>query len=724
MDIRADAARKRVAALEDELRRLRAQMAESEVRHACDLAHLALVYETVPAGLCVLDTELRYVRVNERLAQMNGVPAEAHLGKRFREIIPDVLDEAEPLLRRVLETGEPLVGVEWSAVSPANPALGRFWTSQYWPLKNPSGQVLGVHVVVEELTQQKQLEETLKREYEFRTLAENSTDGIVRYDRALRHVYANRAIEDLLGLPRDKMLGKTNHELGLSPDIAHTWDAYLRQAFASQHESTVESWFRTPKGRRYLQSRLIPEFNASGEVETLLGITRDNTASKQIEEALRASEAQFRRVVDLVPDILYRSELPGYRTTFISPALESMLGFTPEEWEAQPELWLRQVHAEDRDRAVAEAAAATATGNRFLLRYRMWHKDGQTLRWLEDRAYIDRDVAGKATVFGVVSDITDRVRAEEAIQRCEQEFRALAERSPDVVARLDHDLRFQYINPVIESIWGRPPRFFLNKTLFDLALPPDVESAWVQNTRAVLSTGEDRRFVATYRSPDGRNRTFDTRLVPEFGEGAVKSAISVTREITRQHEAEEMLKRTMKQLEAANSLLEAQSRTDSLTGLANRRYLFDYMESEWRRETRRDQPISLIIADIDFFKAYNDYLGHLAGDDCLRRVADVLRAQVRRPGDLLARYGGEEFVVVLPETPVTGARELAEAMRQAIAKLQMEHAHSGVGQYVTISLGVAELSPRGHRADELFTLADAALYRAKASGRNMVVVAA
>jgi diguanylate cyclase (GGDEF)-like protein len=105
-------------------------------------------------------------------------------------------------------------------------------------------------------------------------------------------------------------------------------------------------------------------------------------------------------------------------------------------------------------------------------------------------------------------------------------------------------------------------------------------------------------------------------------------------------------------------------------------------------------------------------------------VSDVLRAQVRRPSDLLARYGGEEFVVVLPETALSGALELAEGMRQAVADLHMEHKQSPIAPHVTISLGVAELFPKGHKSDDLFILADAALYQAKEKGRNRVESAA
>jgi diguanylate cyclase (GGDEF)-like protein len=198
----------------------------------------------------------------------------------------------------------------------------------------------------------------------------------------------------------------------------------------------------------------------------------------------------------------------------------------------------------------------------------------------------------------------------------------------------------------------------------------------------------------------------------------VGGIIAVSRDITRQHVAEERIKRKARALRKANKRLHAQSRHDALTGLANRRYLFNYVQSEWRRERRHGDPISFIIADIDMFKAYNDRYGHLAGDECLREIAAALRSQLRRPGDLLARYGGEEFAVVLPETRVGGATHLAERMRLAVESLHLTHEGSPVAPYVTVSLGVAEAAPKQQSLEELIERADHALYQAKSAGRN------
>jgi diguanylate cyclase (GGDEF)-like protein len=181
------------------------------------------------------------------------------------------------------------------------------------------------------------------------------------------------------------------------------------------------------------------------------------------------------------------------------------------------------------------------------------------------------------------------------------------------------------------------------------------------------------------------------------------------------------LDQTRRQLLETNQQLERLSTLDTLTGLANRRRFDESLGQEWRRAARDGVPLSLIFCDIDFFKGYNDSYGHLAGDECLVRVAEVLRSTFNRPGDLAARYGGEEFVLVLADTNEEGAVRLAEKLRTKIEDLAIPHRGSPIGSRLTISLGVATVvpTPRGG-AEELIARADAALYAAKQEGRNRV----
>ncbi len=157
---------------------------------------------------------------------------------------------------------------------------------------------------------------------------------------------------------------------------------------------------------------------------------------------------------------------------------------------------------------------------------------------------------------------------------------------------------------------------------------------------------------------------------------------------------------------------------DGLTGVYNRRYFDLQLEKEIARASRSGVGLSLIMMDIDFFKKYNDHYGHQGGDDCLREVSKVLRDTLRRPSDLVARYGGEEFVVILPDTPLANALEVAQKLERAVRERALAHAKSDVAPVVTLSLGVASrVGKTGPDAKGLISAADAQLYRAKASGR-------
>lgn len=172
-------------------------------------------------------------------------------------------------------------------------------------------------------------------------------------------------------------------------------------------------------------------------------------------------------------------------------------------------------------------------------------------------------------------------------------------------------------------------------------------------------------------------------------------------------------------LVASKQRLEQMSLTDGLTQLANRRHFDQFLEQEWARAMRQKRPLSLVMLDIDYFKPYNDYYGHPAGDECLREVSRILQGVVRRPTDMLARYGGEEFAVVLPDT--TSGEVIAEACRAAVEKAAIEHQVSDVSDRVTLSGGVCSMVPGvSNSLDELKQQADAALYRAKHAGRNIV----
>lgn len=175
-------------------------------------------------------------------------------------------------------------------------------------------------------------------------------------------------------------------------------------------------------------------------------------------------------------------------------------------------------------------------------------------------------------------------------------------------------------------------------------------------------------------------------------------------------------------LEEMNQELQRLVDLDGLTQIANRRAFDEALQQEWKRLAREQAPLSLILCDIDFFKAYNDTYGHQAGDECLKQVAGILRKAAKRPADVVARYGGEEFVVILPNTSLRGAMQVAESIRSKVKSRAIVHEGSLVSKFVTLSFGVAGVVPLPKTTpDRLITEADQALYKAKVEGRDRVV---
>ncbi|MBN2737657.1 MAG: diguanylate cyclase [Spirochaetales bacterium] len=175
-------------------------------------------------------------------------------------------------------------------------------------------------------------------------------------------------------------------------------------------------------------------------------------------------------------------------------------------------------------------------------------------------------------------------------------------------------------------------------------------------------------------------------------------------------------------LKRQRDLLFSMAIHDQLTNLFNRRYLYEFLEKEWFRSVRSQKALSVILADIDFFKKYNDTYGHQMGDQCLVRVASVLRQSIKRPMDIAARYGGEEFILVLPETGMPGAEHTGQSIIKKLHEIKIPHEASDILPYVTMSMGITTMVPRRDVSfEEIVKKADNNLYRAKEKGRNCLV---
>ena len=264
---------------------------------------------------------------------------------------------------------------------------------------------------------------------------------------------------------------------------------------------------------------------------------------------------------------------------------------------------------------------------------------------------------------------------------------------------------------------GKP---WLMKIFPDATLRRSLEETWKEDISRLRSGAAERKRVFPFRSAEGRT------LFIEFSicrlEGLEEYFLLGLNDITEQRNFEKNLQtrvvKRVRELRAINRRLRQASMEDILTKLASRRCFNIVLDREIRRAQRAGGYLSLIMADIDFFKQYNDCYGHLRGDECLRKMGQVFRTVFQRAGDLPARFGGEEFCVILPGTGREDAIRLAETLRQSVVKLAVPHRESGVSPVVTISLGVTTAFFPFPAPEEFIDHADQALYKAKGDGRN------
>lgn len=305
-------------------------------------------------------------------------------------------------------------------------------------------------------------------------------------------------------------------------------------------------------------------------------------------------------------------------------------------------------------------------------------------------------------------------RAAEALGAArEAEFRLLAEASSDVISRFDEAGIREYVSPSSAVILGITPDKLIGRSVF-----ADME----EETQTIIRNAIDRlresaaaeKYVVRHVKPTGETVWLETALskLPAADPHSGTQVVAITRDVTVHKHMEDEL----------GTL----ANTDELTKLANRRYFNLRFEDAVSRAMRSSAPVSLLMIDADRFKLFNDSYGHAAGDDCLKKIAAVLRDCVRQPEDLAARYGGEELAVILG-AGASEAAGIAERIRREVERLGLPHAANEPAGVVTVSIGVATLLPdgtAGASTQALFAQADGALYRAKTAGRNRIVSAA
>ena len=540
-----------------------------------------------------------------------------------------------------------------------------------------------------------------------RVILEAIPDLLMRFDR-------NGICLDVLSSGSVAMIAPPSAQIGrslaevLPPDMVAERMHYIRLTLETGQPQQYEYRFETPAGWRHEEARLV----ASGEDEVLI-IVRDITERKQAELDLRESQTLYRSLTEVLPHGLYRLDRQQ-RLTFANPAylkqiggsLEDCIGKTAFELFPTP---LAQHYAEDDERVMAT---------------------GQTINKVETYTLVDRPGRGylqvcKAPLYdddsnivgmqGVFWDVTELKQTEAALASQKQFLQNVIDSIPSIIVVKDREHRIQIANQASAALHGMTPDAMLGQR--DMDMNPNVSPQEAEQSHRinqwVMETQDPYQSEQEIADVNGVSRWYQILINPfRDTDGNINGVVGNCIDITDRKQMETAL-------HAANEKLERLATLDGLTQIPNRRRFDEYLQQEWQRLVREQQPLSLILFDVDFFKPYNDHFGHQQGDEGLIAIAQAANQAVKRAVDLLARYGGEEFGVILPNTSRAGAENVARAIQQEIATLQLPHPKSSVNDYLTVSMGIASVVPSPDQSpEELIAAADAALYQAKRRGRN------
>jgi diguanylate cyclase (GGDEF)-like protein/PAS domain S-box-containing protein len=296
-------------------------------------------------------------------------------------------------------------------------------------------------------------------------------------------------------------------------------------------------------------------------------------------------------------------------------------------------------------------------------------------------------------------------------------YRLIVENAADLIVRADSRRTRTFVSPSSRELLGFEPDELLGRGGIELVHPDDIARA-TETLRSVCAYNPRANLVFRMRRKDGTHVWVEARYRYLAEDGGL---VCIIRDISAQKATEERLLEASAKLTEANAALQDLALRDGLTGVGNRRYFEEALQTAFLVARREHEPLGLLMIDIDNFKAYNDRYGHIAGDACLRRVAATVAQAVRRPSDIVTRYGGEEFAVVLAATDLQGAMTVGEQVRLAVEELGLEHSASRDG-VVSVSIGAGAVVPMPPDRDPvpLLRAADEALYCAKAAGRNRV----
>jgi diguanylate cyclase (GGDEF)-like protein/PAS domain S-box-containing protein len=525
-----------------------------------------------------------------------------------------------------------------------------------------------------------------------------------------RIVEVNDSTVRMFGYEQDELIGRIIHDLNLTvhPERIKLVNDLLKH---DRFVQNVEGMFRRKNGDIFNGLLSATTFSLNGEKCILVEII-ETTERIEAEKALRKSEQTLARAQRVANIGSWEWNVTD-NTVIWSEQACRIYGLDPDCREVEMATFMDIAHPDDLD--MIRTMIDDFLHNHVTLNFehRVKLPDGTVRHVHQVAEFIPVKHGVPLHILGTVQDITERTVIENEQRKIETRYRDVVESANNVIARWNHAGIITYMNPYGLKFFGYSEDELFGKSMFGTIVPV-VETGTERDLKELMH--DILTYPDDYVENENENiRSNGDRVWMAWSNRAVLDddqrieILSIGADITKRKQLEEKLDRM--------------SRTDALTGLANRREFDEILSAELNRALRSKQPLSLLMLDIDFFKRYNDTYGHQAGDSCLKDIAGVLKESTKRAGELAARYGGEEFAVILPLTSDEDAFLVADHILHAVTDLEITHEASDTAPYLTISAGITTCIPkRGVTPDDIIKQADDALYQAKENGRNGIAM--
>jgi diguanylate cyclase (GGDEF)-like protein/PAS domain S-box-containing protein len=675
------------------------------------------ILENVQEGYSEIDIKGNYTFFNDATCEILGYSREELTGMNYREYMDkETAKKASRIFNNIYKTGNPLKDIDWQITRKDGSKRHIDITASL--IKDSSGKPTGFRGFLRDITKRKQIEAKLLEEQQrFRALADQSSDIIVVVDRKGNIIYENKSMETVLGYKPEERIG-ANALDHVHPDDKIFNRDFFRKIFTANNVSPLRSELRIrhKDGSWRICEEVASSLSRNNIVESIIVNLRDITERKKMEcqrdaavEALRKSEKYFREITEHSSDILIITDKDGI-IKYCSRTFFRFIGYKPEE--VLGKNGFEFVHPDDVQRAAEDYARALQADDNTLAHtaFRVLHKNGSEVH-LE---CIGRNSLNNPDIEGFimnVRDITQRIQTEEKLHQEEERFRALAEQSSEIIVLVNKEGIVTYENPAVEKILGFNPKERIGISAYNLLHPADLKL--VTDTFSILFNDKNapaQKAEIRLRHENGSWRTFDAVASHLMHDDKIESLIINLHDITDRKKSEHALQESRHKYRKLSII-------DDLTQLYNSRHFHAQLKKEIERSNRYEQPLTLMLTDIDKFKEYNDKYGHVEGDNLLSRLGKVIK-RCLRDTDSAYRYGGEEFTIMLPMTQKEEGILIANRIRTELRK-EAFCPEPGLKVNISMSIGLSQYKSR-EEMKSFVSRVDQLMYKVKKTERGNI----